>query len=211
MAICKFMHGFCLRKLIANGTLGALMLLLFAPAPLAGDGFKVHAATESQVIRVRSLLEQQELSLDAAGLDQLARSIVEESRRHAHDVTLLLALIHVESRFDHEAVSSQGAQGLMQIRPIAVSALVEEARIPRSAADADLKDPAVNVRLGASYLAHLIELFGDLKVSLTAYNQGPTRVRNQLAAREQLSFAYADKVLSVQRVFERETANSGAA
>jgi hypothetical protein len=34
----------------------------------------------------------------------------------------------------------------------------------------NLKNPLLKVKLGASYLAHLKEHFGDLKIALIAYN-----------------------------------------
>jgi soluble lytic murein transglycosylase-like protein len=192
-------------------TWAAWIFCLFAPAQVVGDGFQFRAATQLQVIKVRTLLERQPLKLSEIKLQALAQSIVEESSRHALDATLLLAIIHVESRFDPRAVSSRGAQGLMQIRPVAVAALREDRRVPHSPTDPDLKDPVLNVQLGASYLGLLKAMFGDLKTSLAAYHQGPTRVRNKIAARENISFAYAEKVLSVQRVFEGMTASGGAA
>src|SRR5437773_491673 len=68
--------------------------------------------------------------------------------------------------------------------------------------DLNLIDPLVNVKVGASYLAHLKEMFGDLKVALTAYNSGPTWVSKRLAAGERLPLAYASKVLTTQRTLE---------
>jgi soluble lytic murein transglycosylase-like protein len=193
-------------RLVGWAVVAGLAVLL-APAQLAGDGFKITAAMEYQVVKVRSVLGQQPLGLSEGKLDQLARSIVEESERHSLDAMLLLAIIHVESRFDPRAVSQKGAQGLMQVRSVAVAALVEDERISRLPPKVDLKDPLINVRVGASYLALLQEMFGELKLSLEAYNQGPTRVRSRIAAREELSFAYADQVLSVKRGLERETAS----
>jgi soluble lytic murein transglycosylase len=94
----------------------------------------------------------------------------------------------------------------MQLLPAAVAALVEERKIPPSSAYRNLKDPSHNVKLGASYLAYMMERFGDLKIALTAYNAGPTWTRKKIEARETLSFAYADKVLAVQHWLENEHA-----
>jgi len=42
----------------------------------------------------------------------------------------------------------------------------------------DLADPAVNVRLGVTYLKQLLDRFeGDLVLVLSAYNAGPGRAR----------------------------------
>jgi hypothetical protein len=45
------------------------------------------------------------------------------------------------------------------------------------------------------------EEFDDLQISLTAYNYGPTRVREMLKRRDQLPGQYAQKVLSIYKKF----------
>ncbi len=84
----------------------------------------------------------------------LAHRILQESEKNSLDPVLILALIQVESQFDHNAVSPDGAQGLMQIKPVVITELVEEGKIP-ARAQRNLKDPLVNVQVGVSYLAHL--------------------------------------------------------
>jgi soluble lytic murein transglycosylase-like protein len=185
--------------------LGAAFFCLPTPTRSAGDDYQARAATESHLLKIRGVLAQQ-TGLREALLDKLAQSILEESSRNALAPMLLLAVIHVESAFDHQAVSPKGAQGLMQLLPVAVAALVEEKKIPPSSAYRNLKDPLHNVKLGASYLGYLKEHFGDWKIALTAYNAGPTWTRKKIEARETISFAYADKVLSVQRWLENEHA-----
>jgi soluble lytic murein transglycosylase-like protein len=198
------------RRRLCALVLAPLVFCLLTPMRSAGDGYQARAATESHLLRIRGVLAQR-TGLDEVLLDKLAQSVLEESRKHALDPMLLLAVIHVESAFDHRAVSSQGAQGLMQLLPVAVAALIEERKIPPSSAFRNLKDPVHNVKLGASYLASMKEHFGDLKIALTAYNAGPTRTRKKIAARETISFAYADRVLSVQRWLENEHATGESA
>ena len=185
-----------------------IFFCLLTPARSAGDGYQSRAATESHLIKIRGVLEH-EADLSETLLDDLAQSILVESRKHALDPMLLLAVIQVESAFDQRAISSRGAQGLMQVLPVAVAELVEERKLPPSSAYRNLTDPLLNVKLGASYLAHLKEDFGDLKIALTAYNAGPTWTRKKIEARETISFAYADKVLSVRRFLVNELAMTG--
>jgi hypothetical protein len=89
------------------------------------------------------------------------------SRRYNLDPALVMAVIQVESSFDHRAVSHKGAQGLMQI-------------IPLTAVHLGLKnpmDPKANLRAGIRYLAQLKKAFkGDMVLTLAAYNAGPTKV-----------------------------------
>jgi soluble lytic murein transglycosylase-like protein len=91
--------------------------------------------------------------------------------------------------------------------PVVITELVEEGIIPESA-KRNLKDPLVNVQIGVSYLAYLNEMFGDLHVALTAYNWGPTRIKQKLAAKESIPREYAAKVLSVHRSLEYHLARN---
>ena len=191
-----------------RGWLGAVLLLsLLHPALLIGDE-QSQAVRESHLFKVRSALELREVQMNQDSAARLARSITRESEKHSLDPLLVLAVIEVESRFDHKAVSPQGAQGLMQIQPVVVTALAEEGKIPPQLKNRklNLKDPAVNVRVGASYLAYLKEMFGDLKVALTAYNSGPTWVSKKIAAKQALPLGYATKVLSVRHSLENQLA-----
>jgi soluble lytic murein transglycosylase-like protein len=200
----RILHRYCRRSLpVRFGA--ALLLSLLHPALLIGDD-QTQAIKDDHLSKVRSALELREVQIKEDSVASLARSIARESERHSLDPLLVLAVIEVESRFDHKAVSSQGAQGLMQIQPAVVTALAEEGKIPPPAKNRklNLKDPAVNVRVGASYLAYLKEMFGDLKVALTAYNSGPTWVSKKIAAKQALPLGYATKVLSVQHSLENQ-------
>jgi len=182
----------------------AVFVLLAAPGKLIGESYQTRAAKQHRMEKIHSLLLSQDGSTGAAAV--LAHRILHESEKHSLDPVLILAVIQVESQFDHNAVSTRGAQGLMQIRPVVVTELVEEGKIPAHATK-NLKDPLVNVQIGVSYLAYLNEMFGDLRVALTAYNWGPTRIRQKLAVKEALPTEYAVKVLSVHRSLEYQLAH----
>lgn len=97
-----------------------------------------------------------------ARLDLLAR-IHAEAARAGLPPELVLALIDVESRFQPDAVSSAGAQGLMQVMPF------WEAEIGRP--QDDLHDTATNLRYGCTILAHyLAREYGDWTRALARYN-----------------------------------------
>lgn len=87
------------------------------------------------------------------------------------DPPLVYALARVESNFDSQAVSAAGARGLMQLLPVAVSA------VGVVLADADqLGEPAFNLALGQRYLCYLAEQEGvgsNLIRLLASYNAGP--------------------------------------
>ena len=83
------------------------------------------------------------------------------------DYEMVKAVIQTESDWNHKAVSTSGAIGLMQILP---STAMSEFQTPKQ----DLFDPYVNVTVGIKYLAQLNEHFDDLESTLTAYSHGPT-------------------------------------
>ena len=129
------------------------------------------------------------------------------ARESGVDGALLRALVAVESGGRPDAVSARGARGLLQVMP--ATARAEAMRLGLGAlGDEALADPAVNLRLGASYLARLLARYGDDEAfALAAYNAGPTAVNRwrerqpHLAALEVvLREGYPETRLHVTRV-----------
>jgi soluble lytic murein transglycosylase-like protein len=88
--------------------------------------------------------------------------------RYALPEALLLAVMAVESNFDHRAVSEKGAMGLMQLMPATAKDMYV----------ADAWDPLQNIEGGARYLRILANQYGGDPVQvLAAYNAGPEAVR----------------------------------
>jgi soluble lytic murein transglycosylase-like protein len=84
------------------------------------------------------------------------------------DSALIRAVMHVESWFQVDAVSSAGAQGLMQLMP----------GTQKRFGVSNPFDPLDNITAGAAYLAWLLEEFeGDLTRAIAAYNAGENAVR----------------------------------
>jgi soluble lytic murein transglycosylase-like protein len=82
--------------------------------------------------------------------------------------SLIKSVALVESGFDPRAVSSKGAQGLMQLMP----------GTARMYGVTDAFDPLQNLRAGAAHLRNLLNEFGeDLTLALAAYNAGSGAVR----------------------------------
>ena len=78
---------------------------------------------------------------------------------------LVKAVIRAESAGKSDAVSSKGAQGLMQL-------------MPKTAKDlgVDPTDPVANVEGGSRYLQQLISKYGSHDIALAAYNWGPGNI-----------------------------------
>lgn len=83
------------------------------------------------------------------------------------DPALVLAVIHAESAYDKNAVSSAGAVGLMQLMP----------QTAKRFGVLNRHDAAQNIKGGVLYLRHLLELFEfNIKLALAAYNAGESAV-----------------------------------
>ncbi len=89
------------------------------------------------------------------------------ARRIGLDRNLLHAVILAESAYDPKALSPAGAAGLMQLMP----ATAERFGV------SDRYDAVQNLRGGATYLRHLLELFDyNMRLALAAYNAGENAV-----------------------------------
>jgi soluble lytic murein transglycosylase-like protein len=99
--------------------------------------------------------------------DRYDHLIAESCRLHGVDFALVKAVIRAESCFDPYAISSKGAEGLMQLMPDTSKRLNV----------ANPFDPQENIRGGVKHLKYLLGRFNyDLKLSLAAYNAGETTV-----------------------------------
>ena len=99
---------------------------------------------------------------------EFAHEIAAVADEFSLDSALLRAIMHVESWFQTDAVSSAGAQGLMQLMP------ATQARFGVR----DPFDPIDNISAGGAYLSWLLNEFnGDLTRAIAAYNAGENAVR----------------------------------
>ena len=102
---------------------------------------------------------------------------------------LAKSVIMTESSWNHKAVSTSGAIGLMQIKP-------ETAYSEFKTLEKDLYDPYVNVTVGIMYLSELYHNSGnDWYYALTGYSHGPTVTKTY-------SYAYVTDNFYVNRVFK---------
>jgi soluble lytic murein transglycosylase-like protein len=102
--------------------------------------------------------------------EQLDKLVGESAQREGVQPDLIRGVISQESGGRPCAISSKGAQGLMQLMP-AVAAQFEVH---------DVFDPKQNIDGGTKLLKQLLAKYnGDLKLTLAAYNAGSGRVDSE--------------------------------
>ena len=132
--------------------------------------------------------EEIESSLNKSKLKHILIYIEALCWEYGVDYEMVKAVIQTESDWNHKAVSTSGAIGLMQVLP---STAMSEFNTPKQ----DLFDPYVNVTVGIKYLSKLDSHFDDLESTLTAYSHGPT-------ATKKYSPTYVNNNFYVKRVFK---------
>lgn len=103
-------------------------------------------------------------SVNPAEYEQLIKNCAD---KYGVSTSLVKAVIHAESGYNPNAVSSKGASGLMQLMPGTAKSLNV----------ADRFNPKDNVEGGVKYLRFLLDTFrGDVSLALAAYNAGLSKV-----------------------------------
>lgn len=102
------------------------------------------------------------------GVPESMDAIFEEAaEKYNVPINLLMAVGKAESGFNANAVSSAGAQGVMQLMPSTAAALGVE----------DAFDARSNIMGGAKYLSQKLQQYnGDIDLTLAAYNAGSGNV-----------------------------------
>jgi hypothetical protein len=96
--------------------------------------------------------------------------LAQAAMQYGLDPALVTAVARQESGLNPNAVSSAGAQGVMQLMPSTAAQFGVTNPL----------DPVQNINAGVKYLAQLLNQFGDLGEALAAYNWGPGNVSNAL-------------------------------
>lgn len=100
--------------------------------------------------------------------DAYSKEIELSAKYYNVDANLIRAIIHAESHFRKEAVSKQGALGLMQL-------------MPTTARELGVRDPfkpEQNIQGGVKHLAKLMKkYYGNIRMVAAAYNAGEGNVK----------------------------------
>jgi soluble lytic murein transglycosylase len=148
----------------------------------------------STVQKIERHLQDSRTNLSSKQIPSVARLLYEESNCYGIDYRLVLAIMAVESNFRNDAVSEDGARGIMQIKPILASFIAKIAGIPYRGVP-DLFEPANNVRIGLYYLSWLSSIFKNTNEVLLAYNMGHNRAKEVLSHAGDADSRYTRRVM----------------
>ncbi len=132
---------------------------------------------------------------------QYSTLIVKYSQKYNVDPTLVAAVIMQESRFNPNAKSSAGAQGLMQFMPGTAATMAKETgRWPKY----NIFDAETSIEFGAAHIRDLLNKYkGNVELALYAYNTGTGSADRYINSPASISkYSYVSKVLNYQRVYK---------
>lgn len=136
-----------------------------------------------EMLRVRDWVSST-YRVSGASLEPVLLAAENNAQDAGLDPLLLVAMMAVESSFNHKAVSHAGAQGLMQVIPRwHMDKIGDDA--PKDA----LFDPVFNVQVGTQVLVEGIQRYGSLQEALQYYGGA----RNDPQAR------YSRRVMAMKR------------
>ena len=173
--------------------MGTRLLILLCVAcaaclgAVAGSAHGKAAAAASvppAVPRIPALPAKNTLSLGRCPIPARFRpAFVRAARDTGFQLSMLVAVAEVESRFKPDARSEADARGLLQVLPSTGKLL-----------NLDVNSPSANVLAGARYLKILLDRYSRTDLALAAYNAGPTAVDRAGGAPGPETFAYVANV-----------------
>ena len=113
--------------------------------------------------------------------EHLEESVTARTREFGVPEPIVWALLCVGSDFASNAVSEDGAVGLMQLTPAQFTHIFNDILKKEVPDTGLLYDPETNLLCGVAYLSHLYERYGVWDLTLAAYRAGSDTVDAWLA------------------------------
>jgi soluble lytic murein transglycosylase-like protein len=143
------------------------MLFVFVIGNYMISGYQLLASSHSEHASDEPSVKIKKASPHIVPNQKYDQIVEEVANTYGLDSALLNAIITVESGFNPNAISKNGASGLMQLTP----------SIAKHYGVVDLLDPVQNLHGGAKYLRDMLILFNnDVSLAVAAYNAGETAV-----------------------------------
>lgn len=185
------------QKLMVASAAAGLILCIFSYSNFTSvhSLFKKEVKKEERIVeKIASFMEDEGFSAEKERLLETARSIYRVSKHHGVDYRLTLAIIKIESNFKHDVVSPKGARGLFQIKPSLAKYIAKDAGVHWKGIKT-LDEPEKNVRIGVFFFSRLLENFDNVHLALSAYNMGPTKLKNMLNEKYRYNGSFSKNVM----------------
>lgn len=177
------------------------------------------AAALSALMLISALPGCGAAKLTVASPAKYAEYIKNAASEHGLSPYLIAAVINTESSFRPDAVSSDGAEGLMQVLPMTAEWI--DYRRGTALTENGLFDPETNIDYGCWLLSYLLDRYGgNERYALIAYNAGFSRLDGWLADSQYLDengelsvipYAetrnYVDRINRYKAIYEEEYAD----
>lgn len=126
--------------------------------------------------QITELLKNENTDMEDNTAETISHVLYEESAQYGLDYRLILALMKIESNFQHDVVSSRGARGLLQVKPSLAKFIAQDLGIKWDGQET-LDTPDTNIKIGVRFLSQLITDFENINLALKAYNMGPSKAK----------------------------------
>lgn len=194
------------RRTIVKAEVAILFLLLVAVGFFFGRitaPVEVKTVTVTELVEVpapstEELPEAVKISYYDVPLSHSLQDFIYEMCAEEHvPMSLIIAMIDHESKFNPEAVSATNDYGLMQINEVNHDRLEEQYQC------ADMFNPYQNVFCGIKVIGSYIATYEDYTKALMAYNMGDYGAKKAWA-NGITSTAHTDLILGLMQEYERE-------
>ncbi|MCX5812604.1 MAG: lytic transglycosylase domain-containing protein [Proteobacteria bacterium] len=152
------------------------------------------ASQERIIKKITEYMEKEDATTSDDTLKDVATTIYKSSGQYNLDYRFVLAIMKIESNFKHNAVSSKGARGLLQVKPSHAKFIARDMGIAWHG-DKTLDEPDKNIKIGVHFFSELLGDFDNVNMALLAYNIGPTRLKQIVSGKGKPNKGFSKLVL----------------